>query len=71
MFDTLPSYLADTWCRGSGEPVIIHDAVTGDVVTGVDSTGLDLASAVDYARRVGGAGLRDLGSPSEPASSRA
>jgi oxepin-CoA hydrolase/3-oxo-5,6-dehydrosuberyl-CoA semialdehyde dehydrogenase len=61
MVDTLPSYLADAWCHGSGEPAQILDAVTGDIVTGVDTTGLDLASAVEHAKRVGGAGLRELG----------
>jgi oxepin-CoA hydrolase/3-oxo-5,6-dehydrosuberyl-CoA semialdehyde dehydrogenase len=61
MADILPSYLADTWCRGSGDPTTVLDAVTGDVVVGVDSTGLDLASAVDHARRVGGPALRELG----------
>ena len=60
MTEVLPSLIAGTWTTGSGEGTTVHDAVTGDPVVRVTSEGLDLASAVEHARRVGGPALRAL-----------
>ena len=61
MSETLPSYLAGSWQTGTGAGAPVHDAVTGDLVTGISTEGLDLAGAVRHARDVGGPGLRELG----------
>lgn len=55
MVDTQPleSFLNGTWMAGSGPGVSYADAATGKQLGSVSSSGLDLASAVDYARSVG------------------
>lgn len=60
MTEVLPSFIAGTWQTGQGEGVTVRDAVTGEPVVRVSSDGLDLASAVDHARHVGGPALRSL-----------
>jgi oxepin-CoA hydrolase / 3-oxo-5,6-dehydrosuberyl-CoA semialdehyde dehydrogenase len=55
----LSSYVNGTWFAPS-EGVPLHDAVTGEEVTQVSSTGVDFAAALDHGRRVGGPALRDL-----------
>jgi oxepin-CoA hydrolase/3-oxo-5,6-dehydrosuberyl-CoA semialdehyde dehydrogenase len=67
----LPSYLAGTWTTGAGEGTPVADAVTGETVTRVSSTGLDVGAAVDHARRVGGAALRELTFPQRAAALKA
>lgn len=60
MTEVLPSLIAGTWTTGDGEGTTVHDAVTGDPVVRVTSEGIDLASAVEHARQVGGPALRAL-----------
>lgn len=60
MSEVLPSLIAGTWQTGDGEGVTVRDAVTSDPVVRVTSRGLDLAVAVDHARKVGGPALRAL-----------
>ena len=67
MTDTLQSYLNGTWQAGTGEGVLVVDAVTGEPVTRVTSEGLDLGGAVDHARDQGGAALRELTFPQRAA----
>jgi oxepin-CoA hydrolase/3-oxo-5,6-dehydrosuberyl-CoA semialdehyde dehydrogenase len=61
MSEILPSYLVDRWVKGSGDRVPVRDAVNGEVVSHVSTTGLDLAAAAAHARDVGGPALRATG----------
>jgi oxepin-CoA hydrolase/3-oxo-5,6-dehydrosuberyl-CoA semialdehyde dehydrogenase len=55
----LRSYVNGSWyAPADGEPV--HDAVTGDEVARVSSTGVDFAAALEHGRAVGGPALREL-----------
>ena len=56
----LPSYVAGRWYTAPDEGVPIADAVTGETVVRVSSTGLDVAAMLDHARSVGGPALREL-----------
>ncbi|HEY8826457.1 MAG TPA: phenylacetic acid degradation bifunctional protein PaaZ [Jatrophihabitantaceae bacterium] len=56
----LRSYVEGSWFTATDEGVPLHDAVTGDEVALVSSTGLDFAAALDHGRRVGGPALREL-----------
>ena len=56
----LRSYTGGAWRTGSGEGVLLHDAVTGEPVARVSSAGIDMAAALDYGRRVGGPAVREL-----------
>jgi oxepin-CoA hydrolase/3-oxo-5,6-dehydrosuberyl-CoA semialdehyde dehydrogenase len=62
MTDILPSYVMGSWWTPGGDPdaVTVLDASTGDAVTRVSSTGIDLAGALEYARTVGQASLGRL-----------
>ena len=60
MTEMLPSLIAGTWTTGHGDGVTVKDAVTGEPVTRVSSEGIDLAVAVEHARKVGGPALREL-----------
>ena len=59
----LQSYLQDSWISpqsSSDIAVAVYDAVTGDEICRVSADGLDIAAALDHARRVGGPALREL-----------
>ena len=56
----LKSYAAGRWVEGTGRPTVLANAVTGEPVAEIDSTGLDFAGMLDHARRVGGPALRRL-----------
>ncbi|MDX3642854.1 phenylacetic acid degradation bifunctional protein PaaZ [Streptomyces sp. MB09-02B] len=59
----LKSYLQDTWVAPTATDAStahVRDAVTGEPVCRVSSTGLDLAAAFDHARLAGGQALRAL-----------
>jgi len=56
----VPSYLAGRWQTGTGDGRPILDAVTGEEVGRLSTSGLDLAGAASYARRTGGPALREL-----------
>ena len=60
MTEMLPSLIAGTWTTGHGDGVTVKDAVTGEPVNRVSSEGIDLAVAVEHARKVGGPALREL-----------
>jgi 3,4-dehydroadipyl-CoA semialdehyde dehydrogenase len=57
---TLRSYLGDRWVDGSGAPQTLVNPATEEPLAQVSSEGLDLASALDHARRKGGPALRAL-----------
>ena len=52
----LQSYVSGAWRAGQGEGALARDAATGEPVARVDSTGIDFAAALAYARERG----RDL-----------
>lgn len=56
----LASYSCGTWFRATDEGEPLLDASTGEEVTRISSTGLDLAAMTTYAREVGGPALRAL-----------
>ncbi len=56
----LESYLNGRWQAGSGEGRAFVDPVTDEELGRVDAGGLDAASAMTYAREVGGPALRAL-----------
>ncbi|MGH3433911.1 MAG: aldehyde dehydrogenase family protein, partial [Thermocrispum sp.] len=56
----LRSYVSGAWFTPSDEGTPLHDAVTGEEVARVSSTGIDMAAALEYGRRVGGPALREL-----------
>ena len=57
---TLKSLALDRWVEAASGFVDIPSAVDGRVVARASSAGLDFAAMVRHARKVGGAGLRDL-----------
>ena len=56
----LRSYVSGGWHAATDEGRPLHDAVTGEEVARISSTGVDLAGALDHGRRVGGPALREL-----------
>src|SRR4051812_49277384 len=62
MTEILASYVQGEWWAPESDSgaAIVRDASTGEVITAVSTTGLDLAGALEYARRVGQASLGQL-----------
>src|SRR5215813_12452644 len=58
--ENLDSYLSGRWQRGEGVETTLVDPVTGDALATVSAKGLDLESALGFARREGQHGLRGL-----------
>src|SRR6266516_3736155 len=56
----LRSYVAGSWFTPSDGGVPLHDAVTGEEIERISSSGVDMGGAVQYGRRVGGPALREL-----------
>ena len=56
----LASFLAGRWQAGVGPSTALRDATTGEVIANASSEWLDVAAALDHARRVGGPNLRRL-----------
>ena len=59
--ESLESYLSGRWVRGEGVETRLVDPVKGDELATVSSKGVDLKGALDYARKQGQGGLRNLG----------
>src|SRR5215467_247795 len=57
----LESYLGGRWVRGEGVETRLVDPVRGDELATVSAKGLDLAGALDHARKRGQGALRALG----------
>lgn len=57
---TLRSYLSGRWSEGSGPPQTLVNPATEEPLAQVSSDGLDLAAALDHARKNGGPALRAL-----------
>jgi oxepin-CoA hydrolase/3-oxo-5,6-dehydrosuberyl-CoA semialdehyde dehydrogenase len=56
----LTSFLGGRWVAGSGNPQTLLNPATEEPLARAASDGLDLAAALDYARRTGGPALRAL-----------
>jgi oxepin-CoA hydrolase/3-oxo-5,6-dehydrosuberyl-CoA semialdehyde dehydrogenase len=56
----LRSYVQGGWQTATDEGRPLHDAVTGEEVARISSTGVDFAAALEHGRRVGGPALREL-----------
>ena len=56
----LKSYVQGTWVEGTGTPVELFHAATGDKVAETTSQGVDFRAVLDYARTAGGPRLRSL-----------
>jgi len=56
----LESFIAGRWQSGTGTPVMLRDATTGEVIANASADGLDVAAGLRHAREVGGANLRRL-----------
>jgi len=56
----LDSYVQGKWVTGSGEGRPVVDAVRGEPVCHVDSSGINMREVVEYGRRVGGVALRAM-----------
>ncbi len=57
----LRSYVGDQWTAGGGAPQTLVNPATEEPLAQASSEGIDLAAALDHARRVGGPALRALG----------
>src|SRR5438105_14108611 len=56
----LSNYLAGQWIEGSGPRTPLVDPVTGDELARISSDGVDLKTALEFARAQGGPALRQL-----------
>lgn len=56
----LPNYVSGQWVEGSGPGTPLVDPVTGDELARISSDGIDLKSALEFARTRGGPALRQL-----------
>src|SRR5262247_3950735 len=57
----IESYLSGRWSRGEGVETTLVDPVTGAELATASAKGLDLASALAFARREGQGALRAIG----------
>jgi oxepin-CoA hydrolase/3-oxo-5,6-dehydrosuberyl-CoA semialdehyde dehydrogenase len=60
MPEMLASFVAGAWYTAPDAGTAVADAVTGEIVARVSSTGLDTRAMVDHARQTGGPALRQL-----------
>lgn len=56
----LKSFLQNEWQSGTTKAATLYDPSTGEAIATASTAGLDLAGALDYARRVGGPKLRSM-----------
>lgn len=56
----LENYASGKWIAGEGEGQSLYNAITGDTIATASSKGLDFASMMNYARKVGGPALRKM-----------
>jgi len=56
----LGNYIGGSWVTGDGDGQVLYDAVTGEEIARATTEGLDFASTLDYARRVGNPVLRKM-----------
>ena len=56
----LKNYVRGKWVEGEGDGKPLYNAITGEQFSTASSQGLDFASMMDYARKVGGPALRKM-----------
>jgi oxepin-CoA hydrolase / 3-oxo-5,6-dehydrosuberyl-CoA semialdehyde dehydrogenase len=56
----LSSYVSGAWHVPPDEGAPLHDAVTGEEIARISSTGVDFGAALHHGRRVGGPVLREM-----------
>ena len=56
----LQSFIDGRWQSGTGTPIALRDATTGEVIANASADGLDFSASLTYAREVGGPNLRRL-----------
>ncbi len=56
----LSNYICGEWIEGSGKGQILYNAINGSEVAIADTSGIDIKSAVEYSKRVGGPALRKM-----------
>ena len=56
----LKSFVSGKWVEGSGKPVALLNPATEETVAETGTEGIDFAATLDYARSVGGPGLRAM-----------
>ena len=56
----LENYVGGRWQAGTGKLAELHDPTTGGVIARTGTGGVDMKAALDYARDVGGRGLRAM-----------
>ncbi len=56
----LTSFLEDKWVKGHSQGLPIHHAVNGNLIFEISSSGLDMSSALKFARQHGGPALRKM-----------
>lgn len=54
------SYVYGQWFDGQGTPVAVKHALSGEVISHVDSTGMDFAKVVAHGKQAGGEALRSM-----------
>jgi oxepin-CoA hydrolase/3-oxo-5,6-dehydrosuberyl-CoA semialdehyde dehydrogenase len=60
MTAALRSFVAGEWYAPSDGARTLHDAVTGEEIASISSSGIDMAAVLDHGREVGGPPLRKL-----------
>ena len=58
--ETLESFVAGEWVRGSGTPHALHNPTTEETIAETSTAGIDFGRAVSHARNEGGASLRAM-----------
>ena len=61
MSAALQSFLSGRWQNGQGTETELRNPVTGELLATASARGLDLAAALDHARRQGASALQELG----------
>jgi len=56
----LNSYVNGSWFASADEGQPVHDAVTGEEIARVSSSGIDMRAVLEHGRTVGGPALREL-----------
>jgi oxepin-CoA hydrolase / 3-oxo-5,6-dehydrosuberyl-CoA semialdehyde dehydrogenase len=56
----LQNYINGQWVSGEGEGQLLYNAVTGQPLATASTKGIDMGTAVDYARRTGNPALRRM-----------
>lgn len=56
----IESYVCGNWIAGSGDGVEVRNAINGETIGRVSSSGLDFSGMLDYGRKTGGPALRKM-----------